>query len=196
MQAQSQTHATLLARVADGGDPTAWTEFCARYGDTIRGFAVRQGLQGADCEDIVQDVLVALTKSLPGFEYDPARGKFRSYLKTAVLHAVFRHRRQAKGPVQLEEIENATRAAAADATIDEAWEGEWRQYHLRQAMRMIEVEFSPADCAAFQKYAVDGGDARETAATLGLSVDQVYQAKTRILKRLSQIIAAQVADEG
>ncbi|MBI4717515.1 MAG: sigma-70 family RNA polymerase sigma factor [Planctomycetes bacterium] len=196
MFAQTTTHATLLAKVAEGSDPGAWREFCDRYGELIRGFARRQHVQPADCDDIVQDVLLALTKSMPGFQYDPARGRFRSYLKTAVLHAIFRRSCQKRGDVPLTSVESATGAADANPEVDEVWEAEWRQYHLRLAMRMIAAEFNEADRAAFDAYAVQGRSALETAETMGMTVDQVYQAKSRILKRISRLIEAQTAEEG
>ena len=196
MNPQTATHASLLARLGVGADPAAWREFHYRYGELIRGFARRRDLQPSDCDDIAQDVLLSLAKAMPGFRYDPRKGKFRSYLKTVTLRAIFKKSRQKHGEVNLEHIEEATRAADADTVIEEAWETEWRHYHLRQAMRVIEAEFSPADRRAFQRYAVEGADARETAETLSMSVDQVYQAKSRITKRLAKLIELQVQEEG
>ncbi len=192
----TMTHATLLERVSAGTDPAAWREFCDRYAVLIRGFAQRRGLQAADCDEVAQEVLVSLTRSMPQFKYDPAKGKFRSYLKTVVLHEIFRKTRQKRGEVLLEEVEAAKDSAGADPEIEQVWEAEWRQYHVRQAMRLIEVEFKEADRAAFEAYAVEGGDAAEVADSLSLSVDQVYQAKSRIMKRLVQIIEQQVQEEG
>lgn len=190
------THATLLARLSGGEDRTAWDEFCLRYGELILSFARRQNLQPADCDDVVQEVMLALTKSMPGFRYDPTKGKFRSYLKTVVLHAVFRSSRQKQGQHALGEMDGEVKAAENDADLDAIWEEEWRQYHLRQALRVVAAEFSESDRTAFEQYAIQGRDARETAELLGMSVDQVYQAKSRILKRLSKLIAAQVEEEG
>jgi RNA polymerase sigma factor (sigma-70 family) len=194
--AQTTTHATLIARVAGGGDNAAWDEFCARYADVLRGFALRQGLQTADADDVVQEGFMALRSALPRFEYDPAKGKFRSYLKTVALHAIFKQRRQKRGQVALGEIEELTRAADVDETVERVWDEEWRQYHLKQAMKTIETEFGAPDRQAFQMYALDGQDARKTAEVLNMSMDQVYQAKSRILKRLGQVIEQQVAEEG
>lgn len=193
---QLTTHTTLLARLADDTDREAWRDFYERYGELIRGFVRRRGLQPADCDDAVQEVLASLSQAMASFAYDPAKGKFRSYLKTVTLRAIFKIIRQKQGQVDLEHIEEATRAAENDTTAEEAWEAEWRQYHLRQAMRVIEAEFNEADRRAFQQYAVEGVEAREVAAALGMSVDQVYQAKSRILKRLAQLIELQVQDEG
>ncbi len=166
MDAPTHTHVTLLGRLADRADAAAWNEFYRRYGDLIRGFARRRQLQASDCEDVLQEVLLSLSQAMPGFRYDPAKGKFRSYLKTVTLRAIFRRSCQKRGEIGLEHIEEATRAADADGAVEEGWEEEWRQYHLRQAMNTIAVEFNQADRDAFQRYAVENADARETAAAL------------------------------
>jgi len=190
------THITLLAKMADGSDAAAWREFCDRYGELIRAVARRQGLQAADCDDVLQDVLLELSRVLPEFRYDPAKGRFRSYLKTIVLRAVFRRFRQKRPLTGQEAVERVVDVTADDAQIERVWEEEWRDYHLRQAMRAIEVEFSPPHRAAFQAYVVEGRDAHETAERFGLSLDQVYQIKSRILRRLSGLIEQQVNEEG
>lgn len=196
MEIPTATHATLLARLNTGSDASAWTEFCERYSELIRAFARRQGLQPADCDEVLQDVLLALTQAMPGFQYDPSRGKFRAYLKTAVIHAAYRRFCQKRGEVQVQDVEAAIRTATGDADVEAAWEAEWRQYHMRQAMRTLAAEFNDADRQAFEAYAIAGEDAGRVAERLGLSVDQVYQAKSRMLKRLAAIIERQVAEEG
>ncbi len=190
------THVSLLARLAEGPQSAAWREFWDRYGELIHGMARRQGVQPADCDDVVQDVLLALTQAMPGFEYDPARGKFRSYLKTIVLRAIFRKRRRKRGQLEVEDLEAAVADAARDPAVDETWEKEWRQYHLSLAMKTIAAEFNDGDRAAFDAYVGEGRPVREVAEALGMSVDQVYQAKSRISRRLTQLIEGQVAEEG
>lgn len=196
MGTQATTHTTLLARLGDGADSAAWQEFHERYAELLRGFARRRGLQPADTDDVAQDVLLALTRAMPDFRYDPAKGKFRSYLKTAALRAILKRSRQKRGQVDIGDLEEATRIANADAEAEEAWEAEWRQYHLTIALRAIEVEFDGADRQAFQRYVVQGREARETAAALNMSLESVYQAKSRIMKRLGQLIEVQIQDEG
>lgn len=187
------THTTLLARVAAGVDPAAWTEFHQRYGDLLRGFARRRGLQDGDCDDVAQEVLLILARTMPGFEYDPARGRFRSYLKTLAVRTMQRRFRQNRRPADLGGNEDLV---ADEAGTDDAWETEWRRHHVRRAMRRLEAEFGANDREAFAQYVVRGRAAAETAEALGLSVDQVYQAKSRMLRRLAALIAEQVDDEG
>lgn len=186
----------MLARLRDRSDAAAWDEFCQRYGELIHGFARRRGLSDVDCDDLVQDVLMALNSAMPGFTYDPGRGRFRSYIKAAVIRAVARRSCQTRGGVSLEDVENVIASHSASEAVEDQWEKEWRHHHLRTAMRTIEAEFSATDRNAFQLYAVEGRDGRETARTLGISVDAVYQAKSRILRRLTRLIEAQVAEEG
>jgi len=189
------THGTLLARIADPSDAQAWGEFCRQYEEMIRAFARRQGVVGANADDIVQDVLLSLTKAMPGFEYSPAKGKFRSYLKTVVVRAIARRREQRAVAATLSELNDA-KPADDDEALDAIWEEEWRQQHLRRAMRTIEAEFNTTDLSCFRAYVVDGHDAAEVAQQLGVSTGQLYTAKHRILARLRSIIATNVEDEG
>lgn len=191
MLGQTATHTTLLARLSDGADGLAWVEFRERYAALIRGFCLKRGLQAADIEDIEQDVLLSLSKSMGQFQYDPAKGLFRSYLKTVVMNAISRKWRQNPSVTGLSQAEGV--GAAGD---DDTWEQEWRQYHFRRAMKTIESEHSESDRRAFMLYAVEGRSASEAATEVGISVDAVYQAKSRILKRLAAVIETQVAEEG
>lgn len=196
MFGQVSTHTTLLTRIASGKDTAAWDDFCARYGLLIRSYARRQGLQSADCDDLLQDVLVKLTRSLPHFEYDPAKGKFRSYLKTIVQRAVYDRFRRKGGASATVSMEEAGESSAASADADFAWEVEWRQHHVRTAMRDIESEFSPRSMRAFEAYAINGNSVESVAQEVGVSVDKVYQCKSRIMKRLGEVIARQIEEEG
>lgn len=196
MRAQVSTHTTLLCRLADPEDSAAWREFHARYGELIQSFARRRGLQQADCEDLMQEVLVGLTRSMPGFEYDPARGRFRSFLKTVVVRAISRRFRQSVPSSSLVDGGGMDFPHEDGDEAEGQWELEWRQYHLRRALHAVEMEFSHADVTAFRHYAIDGADPQSTADLLGLSVNQVYKAKSNILKRLGEIIAVQIEEEG
>ncbi len=82
------THTSLLVRLSEGVDPGAWKDFHDRYQELIKGFGRRYGLQAADCEDAAQEVLLALSRSMGDFNYDPAKGKFRSYLKTVAVRII------------------------------------------------------------------------------------------------------------
>jgi len=189
------THASLLERLAEGVDPTAWAEFNGRYRDLIRGIARRCGLQPADCDDVTQEVCLTLSKTLGRFAYDPAKGKFRSYLRTVVIHTITRKQRQNRAACPLpEDVEDPR--CDTDPAAAAIWEDEWEQYHIRRAMGRLMTMVSGRDRIAFVRYAMQGASAAQTAEELQLTVDNVYQIKSRILKRLTELIAEQVEEEG
>ncbi len=190
------THTSLLVRLSEGVDPSAWREFSDRYLQLIRGFGRRYGLQPADSEDAAQEVMLALSKSMGGFTYDPEKGRFRSYLKTVSLRIILGILRQKRDRQPLDDVDESQETAFTDPEVEQMWEAEWREYHMRQAMRRIESEFNERDRLSFAEYVVKDRPAAETAEKLGMSMDQVYQAKSRIVKRLGQMIAEQVANEG
>jgi RNA polymerase sigma-70 factor (ECF subfamily) len=188
------THITLLNRLATSDDQQAWALFESKYGGLIRSVARLKGLQGADIDDLVQDVLISLTKALPQFRYDPAKGTFRGYLKTIVLRAIAAKAQKSRqnGPILPLEAYDAP----ADPESESQWELQWREHHTKRAMMVIESEFNATDLEAFRRYAVLQHEASIVASELSISVDSVYQCKTRILRRLTSLIAQYVAEEG
>ena len=192
MQAQLSTHTTLLRGLRGGDDARAWSEFVRRYGALIRSVARQYGLQGADADDVLQDVLIGLTSAMTDFEYDPARARFRTFLQRIVERAIYRKFRKKMPRSGIDGMETLV----SEQQADEIWEADWRQYHVSRAMETIEIEFSARDREIFALYVGEGRAAGDTAATLGVSIDLVYQAKSRILSRLSELVAAQIEDEG
>jgi len=50
----------------------------------------------------------------------------------------------------------------------------------------VQPDFQPNTWEAFRRFAIDGHRAVEVAAQLGLNVNSVLQAKSRVLKRLRE----------
>src|SRR6516225_4159512 len=84
---ESNTSATLLARLRQvPADQAAWAQFAERYGRKIYAWCRTWNLQGADAEDLTQDVLLKLAGKMQTFVYDPTKS-FRAWLKTLARHA-------------------------------------------------------------------------------------------------------------
>src|SRR4051812_49863872 len=66
----------------------AWTEFRDRYAPIIAGFARKLSVKPQDIDDIIQDVLLGFFAKSPTFVYDPAKGRFRGYLKVCTFRAM------------------------------------------------------------------------------------------------------------
>jgi RNA polymerase sigma-70 factor (ECF subfamily) len=148
-------------------------------------WAGRLGLDGADADDLVQDVFTTLVPALPRFEYDRA-GRFRGWLWTVTRNkARERNRRAAPaGPVAPD-----TFGAADDDPATAVPEREYRDYLTRRAVDLMRADFEPLTWRAFWETVVAGRAAAEVAAELGTSPNAVYLAKGRVLRRLRTELA-------
>ena len=67
MPSPPETRASLILRLPDAADARAWDEFAAVYAPLVYRLARRQGLQPADADDLVQEVLSAVARSVEGW---------------------------------------------------------------------------------------------------------------------------------
>ncbi len=74
------TRYSLIARLADMDDQEAWREFADIYDPFIYRQGRRFGLQHSDARELVQEVLISVTKAIRRFEVDSTRGRFRTWL--------------------------------------------------------------------------------------------------------------------
>ena len=74
------TRQSLLTRLKSWDDQESWREFFDTYWNLIYGLALKSGLTEAEAQDAVQETLVAVARKMPGFNYDPAIGSFKSWL--------------------------------------------------------------------------------------------------------------------
>jgi RNA polymerase sigma-70 factor (ECF subfamily) len=187
------TQPSLLARLRDPADHAAWREFDRCYGDLIVRYCRSRGLQQSDAEDVRQVVLMNLASAMRGFEYSPARGKFRSYLGRVVRNTI--SRAAGRPDRRMGALDNGgLTAVAEDDESDARWEREWTHHHLRTAMQTIRRTFDPRSVAAFDRL-LAGASTRVVAEEMDMTVEAVHKAKQRIRNRLRALVAAQVADE-
>src|SRR4030095_14129016 len=88
------TRASLLARLRESEDQTAWGEFFEIYWPFLFSVSRRSGLSDADAQDVAQDVLRMVAQQMPEFRYDPARGSFKAGLLTWTRARIARHWRR------------------------------------------------------------------------------------------------------
>src|SRR5438477_521039 len=82
MPSPPDTRASLIVRLPNAADARAWDEFLAIYGPLVYHLARRRGLQPADADDVVQEVLAAVSRSVEAWIARADRGQFRAWLLT------------------------------------------------------------------------------------------------------------------
>jgi RNA polymerase sigma-70 factor (ECF subfamily) len=65
-------------------------------------------------------------------------------------------------------------------------EEDYRRHLFQQAIRIMKTDFAEAKWRACWRCVVENRPADEVAQTLSLSAEAVYQAKSRVLRRLRQ----------
>ena len=67
-------------------------------------------------------------------------------------------------------------------------EAEYCDYLVHRALRLMQAEFRPATWRACWEHAVNGRSAEDIAHELGMSVNAVYVARSRVLRRLREYL--------
>jgi RNA polymerase sigma factor (sigma-70 family) len=183
---QSMTSRSLLVRLRDENDQEAWREFVERYKGRIYYWCRAQGLNGADCEDARQQVLMRLIHGMKTFHYDPAKGTFRGWLKSTTRFAIADIRRAASRKAC------GTGDSAVQEQIANLPDGSDFVEVLADAMLLDEAESrlqANVSATHWQAYVLSkqGRPRLEIAEILNMSPGAVSTAVYRIVSQLRQL---------
>jgi RNA polymerase sigma-70 factor (ECF subfamily) len=171
-----------LRRSSPHDREVAWCRFVDLYTPLLFGMARRVGATREDIADLVQDVFAVLLREVAEFRYRPGL-RFRGWLFTIVRNQ-WRNRQNGQRAATSEADLASLETVPAPDNVAEMTEAEYREHLVRRALQLMQAEFAEADWKACWQNVVEGRPAAEVAAELGLTVNQVYLAKSRILHRL------------
>jgi RNA polymerase sigma-70 factor, ECF subfamily len=174
------TPVSLLERVRSPGEQQAWGRFVEMYTPLLYYWACRMGLQESDAADLVQEVFAILVAKLPEFVYDRKKS-FRGWLRT-ILHNKWRDQQRRAAPPMQPGSKLADQASPEET--ETFWEIEYREQLVGRALELMQSEFQPTTWRACWEVVVSGRPVAEVARELGITVDSVYAAKSRVLRRL------------
>jgi RNA polymerase sigma factor (sigma-70 family) len=187
----TRTTTKLLDALKDHANEPVWGQIDARYRPVIAGLARRLGATSAEAEEVAQQTLAEFVQAYRLGRYDRGKGRLSSWIlgiaRNTTLGMVRKRRREgvggASGPVD-------DQAIAVDAGDEEAlrqaWTDERDRVILLRALGTLRDESSIDDrtLTAFELVALRGVPAAEVGAQCGMSVDQVYVARSRVTKSL------------
>lgn len=180
----NRTSESLLRRVRNPADSRSWREFSLLYSPLLTRYARARGLARTDAEDIAQECMRILVKRLPGFEYCRKKGRFSSWLRTVANNEVNRmlsKRRPSRASTSvLRSLRQQERGELA------VWEGIWLRDHLRFCLASVRDELAQKTFEAFRLVVLDERPVAEVCTSLDMNRNQVYLAKSRVLRRLKE----------
>jgi RNA polymerase sigma-70 factor (ECF subfamily) len=182
-----RTRSTLLKRVCNPADSQAWGEFVALYQPFLTAYLRQRGLGSEDTRDVAQDVFARLVKSLPDFELDQNRGRFRTWLWQVCQRALvdWARRRQRQSGAEdawLRQLSESSPPSARDS--DPHWGPMHRRRVLAFAVERVRARTRPTSWACFEGHVLQKKPSAEVARALGLSANAVDVNCTRILDRI------------
>jgi len=182
------TRGSLLIRLKDWQDHDSWHEFVKIYKRLVYSVALKAGLSETEAEDAVQDTFLAVSKKMPGFDYNPAIGSFRSWLikntQWRVADQLRKRKHQAPPRAStLTEGRTATIDRIPDTKapdLNELCEQEWKNAVYRIALEKVKKKVSAKQFQLFDLYVTKDWKPKKVADAFGVSVNEVYLAKKRV----------------
>lgn len=182
------TSPSLLLRIRNPGDTESWQTFQEIYAPIIRAYCRRRAVQATDTDDIVQEVLSVVAKSIQTFEYSPEKGRFRAWLGTVTaneLKSFISSRANRQSPT----LSDGSFSQLPNADPDSDWIAIFSEHIFQVACDRVRQDFEPAKWECFETTWVDRISAPEVAERLGIPVHSVYVNKSRVRKRLEEEVS-------
>ena len=193
------TSMTLLRDVASDSQHARWSEFVERYRPMMEAY-LHERFPRVDADDMVQETLVALIKSMPAYRYVPEEtGHFRNYLTGILRHKALRQIRSDRHRAKIAEMllrdaplggranfPNAPQTEIPDD--DQSWRRSLMEIALQQFLSDESIHARTRE--VFRRVAVNGEKPADVAESFGISRNTVDQIKDRARRRLKDIIKA------
>ncbi|MCA9176199.1 MAG: sigma-70 family RNA polymerase sigma factor [Planctomycetales bacterium] len=183
-----ETSLSLLNRLRRSPESESWDRLMELYAPLLQTWLRKYDVQVSDADDLTQEVLLAVSKDLDQFEHAGQPGAFRGWLKAILVNRLRKfwrsrdRRPQARGDSDID-----ARLAQLDDPSSEMsliWNREHDQFVLRQLLTLAQPHFTSDTWTAFCRVALDGAKPDVVAEELGISLNAVCLAKSRVLRRL------------
>jgi len=185
------THASLLSRLRrDDRDGEAWQQFVDRYGSRLYEWCLHRGLQHGDAEDVTQNVLIKIARSIGNFQYDRSLS-FQGWLRRVTENAItdyHRDRRMRGSGQEIQEGLHLLEGQAARQDLMERLSDVFDLEMLEHAMDRVRVRVDQRRWLAWTKTAQDQMPGKEVAESLNMPVATVYAARYQVQKLIAEEI--------
>jgi RNA polymerase sigma-70 factor, ECF subfamily len=185
----SSISSTLLEQVR-ARRPEAWQRLVDLYGPVVYHWCRQGGLSRDDAPDVVQDVFADLVRSIGGFRRERSGDSFAAWLRTVTRHKIINHYRRRYGrpvaPGGTDALERLNQLPEASGLSESLTPGEVNKLVTPLGLKLLRAEFEDRTWEAFWRAMVERQPTARIALELGMSIDAVYQAKSRVLRRLRQ----------
>lgn len=186
------TRASLILKIADARNARAWDEFARLYQPVVYRLARRRGFQDADAEELVQEVMLAVSRAVEGWVPDPERGRFRVWLhriaRNLMINFLTRRKHQVWGTGDSGMRRLLEAECEPDSAVSQMFEVEYRREMFCCAAEQVHRDVKENTWQAFWLSTVEDLPALEVSQRLGMSIGSVYIARSRVMARLREAV--------
>jgi RNA polymerase sigma-70 factor (ECF subfamily) len=192
------TRQSLLSRLRDWNDEESWNVFFDTYWKLIYSAATKAGLTDSEAQDVVQETVLSVSKSMPGFHYDSEKGSFKTWLMRLtgwrIVDQLRKRDRGLRRTLRTEEIltDTPTIERIADpvgSRLEKLWEEEWETNLMEAAIERIRRKVDPEQYQIFDLYVLKQWPVSKVARTLKVNPGKVYLIKHRINRLIKREIS-------
>lgn len=186
---ESVTISSTLLTGARSANPNAWVMIVTRYSPKIMTWMLLAGVDSSDAPDLLQDVWRSVLMSLKNFRREKPDDTFRGWLRTIAQRRIadyFESRSQQPRNLPLAQLESLQ---SQNLLTDEiAANVSERVTLLQKYMQQVESEVKPNTWLVFQMHVIEEKSVEEVAAILKIPTYSVYTSKSRVIKRLRELL--------
>lgn len=186
---ESVTISSTLLSGARSANPNAWVMIVTRYSPKIMTWMLLAGVDSSDAPDLLQDVWRSVLMSLKNFRREKPDDTFRGWLRTIAQRRIadyFESRSQQPRNLPLAQLESLqSQKLLTDEITANVSE---RVKLLQKSMQQVESEVKPTTWLVFQMHVIEEKSVEEVAAILKIPTYSVYTSKSRVIKRLRELL--------
>ena len=185
------TRASLILRLQNADDVAAWDEFSAIYAPVVYRVAIARGLQAADAENLVQEVMLSVARSVDQWLERTNRGSFRAWLlrisRNAAVDILTRRatRVMARGGDSADQL--LAELPAAD-NVSQELDLEYDRAVFQWAAIQVRDVVADSTWDAFRLTSIDGVCVTDAAEQLQMRPGNVYLARSRVMTRIRELV--------
>jgi RNA polymerase sigma-70 factor (ECF subfamily) len=184
------TSLTLIGRLVRPDDAEAWAHFVTLYAPLLRAWVRPLCGHDADADDVIQEVLVVVIRRLPEFAHSRRMGAFRAWLKAVATNKLGDHLRSAKRRASAPADQVLAQLADPASELSREWDRQHARHLAHALLQRIRHEFRDSTWDAFERVVLQGQATAAVAAASGMTTNAVTIARSRVLARLREELAA------